>query len=126
MVRRTKVKTPLGDLLTNDKLVEMGDDRLGGRDEGEPFLLRGRFWWWGRFRLRGSLRDCLGGARAADAGSRLEAALKERDVVSEAEGAARSLVFGHGDTGVGGVMRPPRWRSDAPFGGVSLSAVRCC
>src|SRR5271157_5701743 len=68
---------------------------------------RGARGWCGlRDRLGSDLGEGSGCAEGANACGRIEAALKERDVVVEAEGAAGRLV-GHGDTKGGGVSGPP-------------------
>ena len=82
---------------------------------------------WMGARRRGWLGDWLGSdlgegsgcAEGTDVDGWLEAAFKERDVVIEAEGAARRFV-GHGDTVVGGVSGPPTLGSNALFVGVGL------
>jgi hypothetical protein len=59
-----KGKPSLGDRLTDDEQVEMCDNRPGGRNEGKPFLHRGRHTgeWLGLFMLLGML-VLLGGLR---------------------------------------------------------------
>ena len=49
-----------------------------------------------------------------------EAALKERDVLVEAEGAAGGLVFGHGDTKGRGMSGPPTLGGRVPSSLVSV------
>ncbi len=100
---------PLGDVLADHELVQVGNQGLGGRDRGEEGFLRRALRGWNRLGLwlRVGLGDSMGGAAAADADDRVDAAFIQRDVQVEAEIAADRGLIGHGDTGVGGVSGPP-------------------
>jgi len=95
VVRDAQSKASFGKLLSNDELVEMGDETLRRRHLGEPFhperRRRGRGW------LGRRLGDRLGCAGAADVNEGVDAALVEREVRSQAEIAGPGLA-GNGDT----------------------------
>ena len=82
MVGHAEGEPPLGDVLPDHELVQVGDQGLGGRDRGEEGFLRGslrrRGWLWNG--LGSDLGEGSGCAEGADACRRIEAALKERDV----------------------------------------------
>jgi hypothetical protein len=92
--------TPSGDRPTNDELIEMGDDRPGGRNEREPSLLgrRHRRSGWLGSGLRRGFGDHLGGAEEADVDQSVNAALVQGNVCVEAgvsrRGSAGALAKG--------------------------------
>ena len=120
VVAHAQGEASLGDGLTDDELVQVGNQGLGGWDRGETgFLggsLRGRGWLWNG--LGSDLGEGSGCAEGADACRRIEAAFKESDVVIEAKGTARAFV-GHTDTRAGGTSRPPTMGGRSPHSMVS-------
>jgi hypothetical protein len=105
-------KTPLGEFLSDDEPVEVGDDRLGGRNESKPFLPRRRHrrsGWLGSG-LRRDVGDRLGGAEAADVDEGVDAAFVQRNAWVVAEVAVDGVLVGHGDIEIGDVPRPPHGR----------------
>jgi hypothetical protein len=74
-------ETPLGNLLTSDIVIEVGNDGLWGRNEDAAFLFRRRHWssgWLGTG-LRRRLGDRPGGAELADVDERVYPAFVQWD-----------------------------------------------
>ena len=90
VVGDAKGEAPLGDVLPDHVLVQVGDQGLGGWDRGETgFLggsLRRRGWLWNG--LGSDLGEGSGCAEGANACRESKPPSKERDVLIEAEVAA--------------------------------------